>query len=131
MRTRDSDPPTLWFRAPCPRDAVLVLFKYVLEKAAFPACRWVRSWNGAGREEGTLVLYSARGRAGTKIQHKATIWARSPLKSAEPEQQGLRAGVAHGTGSVARLVVPKPHVSERTVDGSKPHNLGQSKLSKG
>lgn len=34
---RDCDPPTLGFRASCPRDAVLVLFKYALEKAAFPS----------------------------------------------------------------------------------------------
>lgn len=39
--------------------------------------------------------------------------------------------LGHGSGSVAGHSAPKPHVSKRTVDGSKPHNLGQSKLSEG
>lgn len=46
---RDSDSPTLRFRAPCPRDAALVLFKHALEKAASPASRQV--WNRDGKGE--------------------------------------------------------------------------------
>lgn len=49
-----------------------------------------------------------------------------------PKPRGARAagaaGVGHRSGGVAGLAPPKPRVSERTVDGSKPHNLGRSKL---
>lgn len=44
------------FKPLCPRNAVLVLFKYALEKAASPASHQVWSQDGAGEGERTLVL---------------------------------------------------------------------------
>ena len=88
---------------------------------------------GAGMgltERGILVFQSTCGRAGTKIQRKVIIWPESPRNPAEPERLGAP-GVGPGSGSVAELAAPKPHVSKPTVDGSKPHNLGQSEVSKG
>lgn len=121
---------TLIHQGPVPARCSISPFKICPRKKPLPpVSRQVWSWDGPDKR-GILILQSTCGQAGTKIQRKVIIWAESPQNPAEPERLGAR-GVGPGSGSVAGLAVPKPHVSKRTVDGSKPHNLGQSELSKG
>lgn len=64
---------------------------------------------------------------GTKIQ--PSVWARNLPNPAEPRFEtvtGTARAASPGLQHQSRALVP-----ERTVDGSKLHNLGQSKLSKG
>lgn len=121
-------------QGPCPLEAELDILKYALEEAASPASRQVWGWDGRRLGEWEFGDDGWRDfsnpHRGTKIQLRASAWARNPPNPVDPARPGLQASGAP-LDSVAGLAAPKPLVSERTVDGSKPHNLGHSALSKG